>query len=67
MASLALLKRLEAIEAAMGAGISLAIGRVCPVCQAHVALDDSGPCASHRPLRSAEQTIVVTFVAPAKS
>ena len=64
MASLALLKRLEAIEAAMGAGTSLAIGRVCPICQAPVALDDAEPCASHRPLREATQTLLVTFQSP---
>ena len=62
-----LAKRIEVLEQTMGGMATLAIGRQCQSCNAHVALDDSGPCASHRPLRSAEQTIVVTFVAPAKS
>ena len=61
-----LARRLDALEQMMGATDSLAIGRQCPSCNAHVALDDSGPCASHRPLLAAEQTIVVTFVAPAR-
>ena len=62
-----LAKRIDALEQMMGATDSLAIGRVCPDCQAHVVLDDAGPCASHRPLRSAEQVLLVSFVAPAKS
>lgn len=62
-----LAKRIEVLEQTMGGMATLAIGRQCPSCNAHVALDDTGPCASHRPLRAAEQTIVVTFVAPAKS
>ncbi len=61
-----LAKRLDALEQMMGATASLAVGRVCPVCQASVALDDTGPCASHRPLRKAQQTIVVMFVRPAE-
>jgi hypothetical protein len=59
-----LAKRIEALEAAMGGVDSLAIGRVCPDCQAHVVLDDAGPCASHRPLREAQQVLLVTFVDP---
>lgn len=57
-------RRLEALEQAMGATDGLAIGRVCPGCQAHVALDDAGPCQAHRLLRAATQTLLVTFQSP---
>lgn len=59
-----LAKRIEALEQMMGATDSLAIGRQCPSCNAHVALDDAGPCQAHRLLREAQQTIVVTFRSP---
>ena len=62
-----LAKRIDALEQMMGATDSLAIGRQCPICGAAVELADVGPCQEHRPLRSAEQTILVIFVAPAKS
>ncbi|MBK8638615.1 MAG: hypothetical protein IPN92_10120 [Chromatiaceae bacterium] len=57
-------RRLDALEASMGAGVSLAIGKTCLLCGAHVALDDAAPCPDHRPLREATQTLIVTFVAP---
>lgn len=64
MASL-LAKRLDALDAVLGTGtVGLAIGRACPICGAHVALDDSGPCPDHQPLREAEQKLLVIFVAP---
>jgi hypothetical protein len=64
MATLSLRRRLEELEVRAGATTSLAIGRQCPSCNAHVALDDAGPCQAHRPLREAPRTIVVIFRSP---
>ena len=60
-----LARRLDALEAAMGGAASLAIGRQCRTCGAAVELTDVGPCQEHRPLREAEQSLLVLFVAPA--
>lgn len=61
-----LAKRIKALEQTMGGVDSLAIGRRCSICGAAVELADTGPCQEHRPLRAATQTLLVTFVAPAK-
>ena len=62
-----LARRLDALEEMMGGADSLAIGRQCPICNAAVELTDVGPCQEHRPLREALRTLLVSFVAPAKS
>lgn len=66
MASPALLKRLEAIEAALGVGAQVVVGVVCPTCGANVAMDAEGrgPCPNHHPLPPAEITLLVTFHRP---
>ena len=66
MASLALLRRLESIEAALGAGAQVTVGTVCLACGANVALDDEerGPCPNHHPLPPAEIVLLVTFRSP---
>ena len=61
-----LAKRIDALEQMMGATDSLAIGRQCRTCGAAVELTDVGPCQEHRPLREAEQVLLVPFVAPAR-
>ena len=68
MASLALLKRLEAVEAALGAGAQVVASTICPGCGANVALDaeERGPCPNHHPLPRAANILLVSFVAPAK-
>ena len=61
-----LAKRIEVLEQTMGGVATLAIGRVCRTCGAAVDLMDVGPCQEHRPLREAEQVLLVSFVAPAR-
>jgi hypothetical protein len=48
----------------MGGGPQVAVGRICPACGAQVDLSDVGPCHEHQPLREAEMTLLVIFVAP---
>ena len=66
MASLALLKRLEAVEAALGAGAQVVASTICPTCGVSVALDAEGrgPCPNHHPLPPAEIVLLVTFRSP---
>lgn len=61
-----LAKRIEVLEQTMGGMATLAIGRQCRTCGAAVELTDVGPCQEHRPLREAEQVLLVSFVAPAR-
>lgn len=64
MATPALLRRLEDLEARIGASAQVAVGWHCPTCGAAVALGDAGPCSDHRPLPLAETVLMVVFVAP---
>jgi hypothetical protein len=57
-------RRLDALEASMGGGPQVAVGRICPACGAQVDLSDVGPCHEHQPLREAEMILLVRFVAP---
>lgn len=56
-----LAKRVEILEQAMGTGLMVAVGWTCPKCGEVAALGDLA-CGQHRPLPSAESTILVKFV-----
>lgn len=61
-----LMRRLEAVEARLGAGSALAVALACPQCGAPRPWTDTGTtCPEHGPLPEAELILLVTFVSPA--
>lgn len=56
-------KRIDDLEARLGAGLMVAVGWTCPKCGEVAMLGDLA-CGQHRPMPAAETTILVQFVRP---
>ncbi len=59
-----LMRRLEAIEARLGAGAGLAVAMTCPGCGAPMPWNDTGTCPVHGQIPEADLVLLVSFVSP---